>query len=106
MYIYYQPVANEEHMLYASEISTLYGIVTESGKPASRVVSHYLKKYCVLHKIMPLFYPTKNGLTQVYSREIYANAMREFISNAKYQTLLEYSINNKKFKFMIKERWE
>ena len=63
-YKYYVEVQSDEHYLYASEIATILGCLTSSGKPHSKFVSYV---YHANEKSKNrIFYNTKKGLREVF----------------------------------------
>ena len=61
-YKYYVEVQSDEHYLYASEIATILGYFTSSGKPYTRFVSYVYHA----NKKNKIFYQTRKGLREVF----------------------------------------
>jgi hypothetical protein len=81
-YIYLQPVELEEHMLFATEIAEIYTerLKYTSMRATPSEVHSIIKKYYERRQIeIPRFYyPTKKGVTRVYSKDIYEPAMEDY----------------------------
>lgn len=78
---YYLEVFYEEHMLYANEIATQYGLVDQSGKPMASKVTSILKSYAKRNnmELKTLYYHTKYGLKRVYPESLYKSAMEDYL---------------------------
>lgn len=83
LFDYYMKITSNEHMLYASEISELYGIQSSTGRPHHSLVKTVIVDYMKSNNIeyIPLFYETKNGLREVFSKEHYEPAMSQLIAS-------------------------
>lgn len=80
-YTYYKSVKSNEHMLYASEIADMCGILSVANMPASRLITAILNRYIEKHNIKheQLYYLTRSGfMTKVYPKDIYENAIIDF----------------------------
>lgn len=81
MYTYYKEVQIEEHMLYASEIATMYGICLTVGdnKPHAQLVTSIIDDYVKAYapQIEPLFYRSK-FMARVYPEALYLPAIYRF----------------------------
>jgi hypothetical protein len=80
-YIYYKEVIDEEHRLYAKEISKAYKITSITGNPHPNLVGAVIKQYHEDKGICldKTFYLTANGMSTVYSYAQYADAMFAFL---------------------------
>lgn len=103
MYQYWTPVYSEEHFLYAKEIAPMFGIQTKTGNIHNRLVSALLKEYCRENNIMPLFYFTKNGPREVFSKETYTATFHAFIRDIGSEFSGTITIDNKKYHYMMSD---
>lgn len=69
-YIYFKPVQADGHYPYASEVARIlydrFGLATKNGKMATRFIGALLEDLRVSKKDPKLYYPTRNGMAQVY----------------------------------------
>lgn len=116
-YTYYKPVKSNEHMLYASEIADMYGILTTNNNPATRFIAAIIEDYIRRYKIEyeQLYYLTIRGfMTKVYSKEIYHAAMvkfaeelfKEYGNSIDEHDVLTKTIKNTTYSFKIRKRKE
>lgn len=99
MYKYYQEVEKEEHMLFAAEIAELLQLKSLTNKPFRIFVSAFLNDVRERSGRPRLFYNTKHGLTQVFSKEDI------FILMEKLYESLEHSMNNdNQIQIRVKEK--
>jgi len=84
MFKYYLEVEYEEHMLYANEISGIYGEAYGISLTTAKV-SAILNKYAKNNNIdnPKLFYHTKWGLKRVYPEALYKPAMEEYVETVR-----------------------
>lgn len=77
LFTYYARVYSHEHMLFCKEIAELYNILDKSGKPSHTKVGKIIKSYISENNInyCSLYYETRNGLREVFPKEIYENAI-------------------------------
>jgi hypothetical protein len=112
MYTYYNKINLEEHMLYASEIAYIYGIMTVNNNPATNLVSTLLDDYVKKNNLTKyqLYYKTQKGfMTKVYPMDIYSEVMCDFAKSLaqKYESftdknkIFKVNINNKNYSFKI-----
>ena len=98
LFDYYMKITSNEHMLYASEIAKMYNINSTTGKPHYSLVKTVIVDYMKDNNFeyIPLFYNTKNGLKEVFSKKHYEPAISKLLANGK----CEYkSLNNKTYYF-------
>lgn len=102
MYEYYLKVISNEHMLYLNELAELYNIYSLSNKPHTKLLKAIILDYLDYNHLSycPVFYNTKNGLKEVFSKDIYEPAIEKF---KKLYINGVYISNNNKFNFRIGE---
>lgn len=92
MYEYYLKVLSDEHMLYLNELAEIYDIYSLNNKPHTKllkaIILDYLQENCI--EYCPIFYNTKNGLKEVFSKEIYIPAIDRFNSLSKDGIYISY----------------
>lgn len=70
MFKYYAEKESDQHYLFSNEIAELlsrnYGITSENGTPATKLVEALLGDYEHMHGMPKLFYNTRHGLRRVY----------------------------------------
>lgn len=98
---YYKKVEIKEHMLYASEIAELFGILSRTNKPAIKFISQLLKEEIINKKEEQLYYNAKDGLRKVYPKSIYIDAMKKLNERLKHikkdkQGFYYIKLNNEK----------
>ena len=115
MYTYYKKVQDEEHMLYATEIAELYGVVSVNNIPATRLVSRLLDEYIKKNNLEAEqhYYITKRGFqSKVYPASVYSVVMEEFkkslLNLYGLETILEssrlsYKVDNVRFQIKIRK---
>lgn len=101
MYEFYALIKTDEHMLYPSEIAEMFGIYSSTCKPHStlikQIVLDYLKESNIPYQA--IYFNSRHGLKEVFSREHYAPALERFkliADENKYR-----SINNRSYYFKI-----
>lgn len=118
MYTYYKEINNEEHMLYAGEITEIYNILSVNNNPAYKFVSALIADY--IEKLIAngvkyeqLYYQTKYGLSKVYPKVLYKAILIDlcekiqdeynYMSVEEFEKLphIELTINNIKYKFKV-----
>lgn len=74
-------VLSDEHMLSATEIAKLYGLLTVNGKPNGLLACHILSDYVYKTNlnIAEYYYPHSHGVMRVYPSALYDKALTEFI---------------------------
>ena len=80
-YIKGKKIQEEEHMLSASEIATMYGIQTENKQPHSLMIAAILREYVnkTNLNIAEYYYPHSKGCMRVYPELLWKPAMSDFI---------------------------
>lgn len=101
MYQYFVPVCSEEHYLNKTEIASLYGLYSVSGKPHNRVISALFNMYLIDQQF---YYLTAMGnMMEVFPKSYYEPIMTQFLQKLNFNNnLAEIIINDKKF--IIKRR--
>jgi len=98
LYTYFKPVVKQEHMLFASEIAEIYGIVTRTGNAATIFVSAYLQELSSKTKgYEQLYYSTGHGMSRVYPSNFYRPAINNLIAKIGYNNETKLSIGNKNY---------
>lgn len=106
-YIKGKKIQEEEHMLSASEIATMYGIQTENKQPHSLMIATILREYVnkTNLNIAEYYYPHSKGCMRVYPELLWKPAMSDFmyynnldIDNDKQSRV--YKIDSEKKKFI------
>ena len=106
-YIKGKKIQEEEHMLSASEIATMYGIQTENKQPHSLMIAAILREYVnkTNLNIAEYYYPHSKGCMRVYPELLWKPAMSDFmyynnldIDNDKQSRV--YKIDSEKKKFV------
>lgn len=106
-YIKGKKIQEEEHMLSASEIATMYGIQTENKQPHSLMIAAILREYVnkTNLNIAEYYYPHSKGCMRVYPELLWKPAMSDFmyynnldIDNDKQSKV--YKIDSEKKKFV------
>lgn len=79
-YIKGKKVQCDEHMLSASEIANMYGIMTENNQPHSLMISAILREYVnkTNLNIAEYYYQHSRGCMRVYPALLWKPAMTEF----------------------------
>lgn len=107
---YFKEVKLDEHLLYATEIATLYNVRTyPSGKPAKGLISSLLNEYLELVGLDKdqLYYHTVSGyMVKVYSQQVYSLVMNKFFREIylkynKDDLYIEYEHKNRKYKITV-----
>ena len=80
-YIKGKEVLVDEHMLSATELAKLYGLLTINDNPNGLLVCHVLSDYIINNNIniSDYFYPHNHGVMKVYPFIVYDKALRDFI---------------------------
>ena len=108
MYIYYKKVESGEHMMFATEIAAMFGIVTAKDKPNSIlvgfIIQNYIKSISNLNE--PLYFKGFRGMTRVYSKEMYIPAIALFLEKEPYinkdkNDIKIYLVNGKHYNFKL-----
>lgn len=112
-YIKGKKVELDEHMLSASEIATLYSIVTvESKQPHSLMVSAVIREHIRANNmnISEYYYPHSRGCMRVYPVMLWKPIMDKFIYdndldiNKEQQMVYKVDAENKKFIYMCRKK--
>lgn len=84
MYTYYLAINSNEHMLFAKELAEKYSIYSSTGNPHNKLIKAIIIDYLIDNNMpyRPLFYETKNGLREVFSRTLYEPAFKRFLNKA------------------------
>ena len=79
-YIKGKKIQLDEHMLSASEIATMYGILTENKQPHSLMISAILREYIrkTNLNVAEYYYPHSKGCMRVYPELLWKPAMTDF----------------------------
>lgn len=80
MFEFYKKFITEEHYLTHNEIASLWSVFTLTGNPHKRLASAILKKYISDNHIEEVFYPSRHGMINVYSRSVYLPAYKDLLN--------------------------
>lgn len=102
MYKYYQELNSNEHMLYANEIASMIGILSENNKPHSSLIKIAIVDFFLENDIKynAIYFNTKKGLREVFKYDDYREAIKRLLETSKEGVYK--SLNNKKYKFKVK----
>jgi len=75
-YLYWVPIASEEHYLFPIEIAVQLGLYYEkSGKPAVKFVGKWCSAYERQIKVRPTYFLTQSGMRRCYSAKVYGKLL-------------------------------
>lgn len=80
-YIKGQKVQMEEHMLSATELASMYGLMTLKHKPNAWLVTQILSDYVrdTNLNVAEYYYPHKRGVMRVYPEIVYKKPLDDFV---------------------------
>lgn len=100
---YYEEVEHKEHMLYAKEIARTLGIYSVNDKIHSTLVKKICEKYRKELNKNKLYYCTKNGLAQVYDKEIIIKVINCLDNSKIYKDAIRIiNLDGMQYKFKFK----
>ena len=108
-YIKGKKIECEEHMLSASEIASMYGILTENKQPHSLMIAAILREYVrkTNLNIAEYYYPHSKGCMRVYPELLWKPAMSEFayyndldVDNNQQAKVYKIDFEKKKFTYV------
>lgn len=106
-YIEGKEVLMQEHMLSATELAKLYGLLTVNNNPNGMLVCMILSDYVKDIEFPEYYYPHGHGVMRVYPSIIYDKALSNFIANLKEGEKYTYTINgNQKGKSKINFKYK